>query len=236
MKKYENLFKQTLTCTLLFFSHIVVADIDSNIYSPSELTRRAEIWINQQLAMPQQDDIQINVSQLDERIGDKECQQPLQFLLSQPITQRQNTIQIRCTAATSWQLYVPVRIDEVVQAVVLTQNLTTGSSITATMLNTESRERRFTRGSLVTNVDQVIGAKTRRSLSVGQILTLQDLCLVCKGDVVTISISNNGLNVAATGVAQSDGSLGDTISVLNRQSNRTISADVVAVNQVSIIF
>ena len=237
MKKYENLFKQTLTCALLFIGAGIAAGGHAASYSAGELTKQAEIWLKQELALAQNSDIQLNVSPLDERIGDKECPQSLQFLLSQPITQRQNTVQIRCATTTSnWQLYVPVRIDEVVQAVVLTQNLGTGSVLTAAMLDTASRERRFTRGSLVSDARQIIGAKTRRALSMGQILTLQDLCLVCKGDVVTISISNNGLNVAATGVAQSDGSLGDTISVLNKQSNRTIAADVVAVNQVSIHF
>lgn len=237
MKKYENLFKQTLTCALLFIASNVAASADTASYSAGELTKQAEIWLKQELAGVENSDIQLHISPLDERIGNKECTQPLQFLLSQPITQRQNTVQIRCaTTTSSWQLYVPVRIDEVVQAVVLTQNLGSGSVLTAAMLDTASRERRFTRGSLVSDARQIIGAKTRRALSMGQILTLQDLCLVCKGDVVTISISNNGLNVAATGVAQSDGSLGDTINVLNRQSNRTIAADVVAVNQVSIHF
>ncbi|MDP5134833.1 flagellar basal body P-ring formation chaperone FlgA [Rheinheimera baltica] len=232
MKKYENLFKQALTAFCIFFCVAVTAQ--QTHFSPAELTTAADIWLKQQL--PTDTDLQIDISALDNRIGDKTCTQPLEFSLSQAITQRQNTIQIRCNTEASWQLYVPVRIDEIVQAVVLQQNVANGSLITADMLTIAQRERRFIRGSIVTDTSQVIGARSKRTLSMGQILTLQDLCLVCKGDVVTISVSDSGLNVTATGLAQSDGSLGDTISILNQQSKRTISAEVIAVNLVRVKF
>ena len=236
MKKYENLFKQLLTCVTLLAASPLAAQDDTSSYSAAQLTEQASAWLRQELAITPDSSTQLQVSPLDDRIGFKECDEPLQFSLSQPLTQRQNTVQIRCGLAQSWQLYVPVRIEEIVKTVVLTQNISTGSLITADMLNIASRERRFLRGSLVSDTRQIIGAKTRRSMSVGQIITLQDLCLVCKGDVVTISVSNSGLNVAATGIAQSDGSLGDVISVLNRQSKRAVTAEVIAVNQVSIKF
>ena len=156
--------------------------------------------------------------------------------MSQPVTQRQNTVQIRCSANDSWQLYLPVRIDEVVQTIILQQNIATGSLITADMLVSEQRQRRFIRGNLVSEPSAVIGARAKRAMSIGQILTLQDLCLVCKGDVVTITANDNGLNVAATGIAQADGTLGDTISVKNQQSGRNVSAQVIAVNQVKVKF
>lgn len=236
MKKYENLFKQILTCAALLAVSPLAAQDDTNSYSAAQLTQQASLWLQQELAVTPEGSTQVQVSPLDDRIGNKHCQEPLQFSLSQALTQRQNTIQIRCNAVQSWQLYVPVRIEEIVQTVILTQNIATGSLITADMLDTASRERRFLRGSLVSDTRQIIGAKTRRAMSIGQIITLQDLCLVCKGDVVTISVSNSGLNVAATGIAQSDGSLGDVISVLNRQSKRAVTAEVIAVNQVSIKF
>jgi len=239
MKKYENLFKQTLTAiSLLLCSSLAAEPSDSapQTYTPAELTAAAEHWLLQQLPAADIDQMQIDVSELDSRIGDKSCAETLDFSLSQAITQRQNTIQIRCNSADSWQLYVPVRIDEIVQAVILQQNIASGSLITADMLTTAQRERRFIRGNLVSDIESVLGARTKRSLSMGQILTLQDLCLVCKGDVVTISVSDNGLSVAATGIAQSDGSLGDTITVLNQQSRRAISAQVIAVNLVRVKF
>ena len=231
MKKYENLVKQTLIATSLWLS--LPCDSVEFSYSPQQLTGLAEQWLQQQLS----DDAsqrQVDINALDSRIGNKTCVQALEFRLSQPASQRQNTVTIRCNDSPGWQLYLPVRIDEIVQTLVMRQNISTDSIITADMLESTSRQRRFIRGNLVTDVQNVIGAKTKRSLSMGQILTFQDLCLVCKGDVVTIAINENGLAVTVSGLAMADGSLGDVIQVQNRQSKRSINAEVVGVNQVEI--
>lgn len=232
MKKYENLAKQTFTILTLLWASAVTAQ--SQPYDTTDLTEAANRWLEQQL--PTDTALDIAITPLDSRIGSKSCTAPLVFSLSQPLTQRQNTIQIRCSDDNSWQLYVPVRIDEILSTVVLSQNITTGSRLTADMVQMAERQRRFIRGTPVTDPTLVLGAKAKKALAIGQILTLQDLCLVCKGDVVTISVADKGLNVAATGIAQSDGSLGDTISVQNQQSRRTIQVQVTGVDRVSVIF
>ncbi len=234
MKKYENLFKQTLIWLSLCLS--LPAHSNANLYHPEQLTQLAQQWLSAQLTADNMTNYQTEVNSLDPRIGVKHCEQALQFSLSQALTQRQNTILIRCNTAPGWQLYVPVRIDEIVQTLVLRQNIATGGIITADMLETANRERRFIRGNLVVAPASVIGAKTKRSLSMGQILTFRDLCLVCKGDVVTIAIQDKGLGVSVSGIALADGSLGEVIQVQNRQSKRTINAEVVGVNRVSISF
>lgn len=234
MKKYENLFNRSLIW-LCFCCSLHVNSTEQS-YSPEQLTTLAQQWLDTQLAVDVTTHYQTDISSLDRRIGVKHCNQALDFSLSQPLTQRQNTIVIRCSDTANWQLYVPVRIDEIVETLVLRQNIATGSLITADMLETTTRARRFVRGNLVADAASVIGAKTKRSLSMGQILTFQDLCLVCKGDIVTIAIRDNGLDVSASGIAMSDGSLGDMIPVQNRQSKRTVTAEVVAVNRVSITF
>ncbi len=234
MKKYENLFKHALVWLSLCCSLHVYSN--ENVYSPAQLTTLAQQWLNAQLVADAMSHYQTDISHLDPRIGVKHCENTLDFSLSQALTQRQNTILIRCNDSPAWQLYLPVRIDEIVQTLVLRQNVATGSHITADMLETTTRERRFIRGNLVTDASAVIGAKTKRSLSMGQILTYQDLCLVCKGDIVTIAVRDNGLAVSASGIAMSDGSLADVIQVQNRQSKRAIKAQVIAVNRVSISF
>lgn len=233
MKKYENLVKQTLIATSLWLS--LPCDSSELSYSPQQLTELAEQWLQQQLA-DDNSQRQLDINALDSRIGNKTCLQAPEFRLSQPAGQRQNTVVIRCNDTPGWQLYLPVRIDEIVQTLVLRQNISADSVLTASMLESTSRQRRFIRGNLVTDARSIIGAKTKRALSMGQILTFQDLCLVCKGDVVTIAIDDKGLAVSVSGIATEDGSLGDVIPVQNRQSKRTIRAEVVGVNRVEIRF
>ena len=233
MKKYENLVKQTLIATSLWLS--LPCDSSELSYSPQQLTELAEQWLQQQLA-DDNSQRQLDINALDSRIGNKTCLQAPEFRLSQPAGQRQNTVVIRCNDTPGWQLYLPVRIDEIVQTLVLRQNISADSVLTASMLESTSRQRRFIRGNLVLDTNSVIGAKTKRALSMGQILTFQDLCLVCKGDVVTIAIDHKGLAVSVSGIATEDGSLGDVIPVQNRQSKRTIRAEVVGVNRDEIGF
>ncbi|CAM3895935.1 flagellar basal body P-ring formation chaperone FlgA [Rheinheimera salexigens] len=236
MKKYQNLLPRVSQLYLIMLMMLLPSYVIAIEYTPAELTQAADTWLQQELAQLSNGELMPKLTALDDRIGAKSCAEPVEFSLSQPISQRQNTILIQCSVDEQWKLYLSVRIDEIVQAVILKQNIATGAHITADMLALETRERRFVRGSLVSEPRQIIGAKAKRSLSMGQMLTLQDVCLVCKGDVVTISISNNGLNVAATGIAQQDGSLGDTIELINRQSKRTVRAEVMGVSSVSIKF
>ncbi|MDX3775684.1 flagellar basal body P-ring formation chaperone FlgA [Chromatiaceae bacterium AAb-1] len=205
-------------------------------YTPAEITVLTENWLKQELAVSDDSETRIQVIPLDNRIGNKICQQQLQLSMPQGSSQRQSTVQISCPDELSWQLYIQVRISQIILATTLRQNIITGSRLTADTLQQEPRELRFIRGTPVTEPEQVIGARAKRAMSMGQIITLQDLCLVCRGDVVTITVDDNGLSVSATGIAQQDGTLGDTISVVNRQSNRTIKAEVTAVNTVKVKF
>lgn len=234
MKKSE--FFSTLA---FLFSLVLLLGTTSGYaaeYSPAQLTKLTEKWAHQELHTAQATNIQLQVIPLDNRIGIKHCSQPLQFSLPQGSSQRQNTVLILCPDESQWQLYAQLRITEMITALIVKQNIAAGNQLTASMLHTEERDRRFVRGNVATDIQQIIGAKSRRAMSAGQIVTMQDLCLVCKGDVVTISVDNAGLNVSVTGIAQTDGTLGDTITVLNRQSNRTIIAEVIAVNQVQVKF
>ena len=236
MKKYQYLLHHLKQLYLTLLLLAVSFNAMALEYTPAELSQAADNWLKQELSQLSNGELLPKFVPLDDRIGIKSCAEPIDFSLSQPISQRQNTILIQCLSGDQWKLYLSVRIDEIVQAVILKQNVATGAQITADMLAFETRERRFVRGSLVSEPRQIIGAKAKRSLSMGQMMTLQDVCLVCKGDLVTISVSNNGLSVAASGIAQQDGSLGDTIELINRQSKRRVQAEVIGVDQVSVQF
>ncbi|KKO44038.1 flagellar biosynthesis protein [Arsukibacterium ikkense] len=236
MKKYEKFY--LLNFILLFFiSNLSWADsADPGHYSPEQLTDMTAQWLNQELAITPEGAIKLEVTPLDNRIGTKICDEQPQFNRPQNANNRQFTVNISCNLPVAWQLYLPVRITEMVAAATVRQNIATGTVLTADMLEISERERRFVRGNLVTDLRQIVGARSKRSLSNGQLITMQDLCLVCRGDVVTIVIDNSGLVVSASGIAEQDGTLGDTIAVQNQQSGRKVQTEVVAVNQVRVKF
>ena len=236
MNKYEN-FYLIFFISLFFISNLSWAKQPELLqYSPQQLTEMTGQWLSQELNLSADSGVELTVVPLDNRIGDKVCAEEPVFSRPQHQYSRQITVNISCTQPGPWQLYVPVKIAEIVEAVTVRQNIATGTVITADMLHVEDKERRFVRGNLVTDPRQIIGARSKRALNNGQLITMQDLCLVCRGDVVTILIDNSGLSVSASGIAEQDGTLGDTIAVQNQQSGRKIQTEVVAVNQVRVKF
>jgi len=236
MNKYDK-FYPIFFISLLFISNLSWAGVtELPEYSPQQLTEMTEQWLQQELSITAESGIEVDVVPLDTRIGNKVCASPPEFSRPQNGNSRQFTVNISCSQPVSWQLYIPVKVTEMVNAVTVRQNIATGTVITADMLHMASRERRFVRGNLVSDPRQIVGARSKRSLNNGQLITMQDLCLVCRGDIVTILINNSGLSVSASGIAEQDGTLGDTITVQNQQSGRKIQTEVVAVNQVRVKF
>ncbi|EHR42336.1 flagellar basal body P-ring formation chaperone FlgA [Alishewanella jeotgali] len=236
MKKYENFIRcLVLSCGISLALATPALSESTAQYTPEQLTDLAAAWLEQTLDV-QATDLEIQLSALDSRIGSKDCAHQPTFNLPNNYNPRQTTVQISCSAPLSWQLFIPVRLTEWLEVVVSRQNITPGTMLTADMLELQRRERRLVRGLIVQDPTQIIGSKNKRSLSVGQVISLQELCLVCRGDVVTIQINQQGLAVSTTGIAQHDGSLGDTVQVRNQQSGRSISTEVVGVNQVRVKF
>ena len=79
--------------------------------------------------------------------------------------------------------------------------------------------------------EALIGQEARRNLRVGASLRVFDVQaerLVRKGETVTLVYSAPGLRVTAEGRAVSDGAYGETVRVINTESNRTLEAVALA--------
>lgn len=229
MKMYDNFNFKGLRALAVLLSSLV-ADAQAETFSAADLTSAAQQWLQQQTT----GQIQIRVHPLDARIKARECDEVLQFSLVNPKIQSQNSIKILCSGNNGWQLYLTARASQLVDVIVATRQLAPGSVLSTDMIQLVSRDQLFSRGATISNPDLVDGARTKRALSPGQILTLQDLCLVCKGDMVTIEGISGTLMVATSGKALSDGSLGDYIEVQNMNSGRKVQANVIAVKKVAI--
>ena len=84
---------------------------------------------------------------------------------------------------------------------------------------------------------QAVGMQMRKQLRAGQVLKLADLGkpdLVQRDDGVTLIYETTGLYLTMRGKALDGGAEGDTVSVLNLQSKRTVSGVVIGRGQVAI--
>ena len=125
---------------------------------------------------------------------------------------------------------------EMLEAAILTRNVERGDVLKASDVVTERRPKAEV-GSDAAPRGHAVGMQMRKGLRTGQALRVADLGkpdLVQKDDNVTLIYEAAGIYLTARGKAIDNGTEGDTVTVLNLQSKRTITGTVVGRDQVTI--
>jgi flagella basal body P-ring formation protein FlgA len=138
-------------------------------------------------------------------------------------------------SARSRLRYTGVAI-ETVDAAVLTRGVDRGEVLKSSDVVTERRPKAEA-GTDAAARNQVVGMQMRKQLRAGQLLRVGDLGkpdLVLRDDAVTLIYETTGLYLTMRGKALENGTEGDTVSVLNVQSKRTVTGVVIGRGQVAI--
>ncbi|WP_298255242.1 flagellar basal body P-ring formation chaperone FlgA [Bradyrhizobium sp.] len=125
---------------------------------------------------------------------------------------------------------------EMFDAAVLTRNVDRADVLKASDVVVERRPK-AEMGSDAAVRGRTVGMQMRRPLRAGQALHVADISkpdLVQKDDNVTLIYETAGIYITARGKAVDTGTEGDTVTVLNLQSKRTISGTVVGRDKVAI--
>ena len=200
----------------------------------SEIVITAEQFAYQQI---QQDNdpsnLKITTGNLDPRLRLTLCKQPLQaFVPPGSRTVGNTTIGVKCDSPKPWSIYVPVRIALYEQVVIASTSLRRGQVISSSDIQTHEVDISQLRNVPYLLADSVIGNKTKQNINSGSVIHSGNICLVCKGDKVSITASASAIAVIMSGIALSDGSEGDAIRVQNSSSKRVIEATIVDRNTV----
>jgi flagellar basal body P-ring formation protein FlgA len=124
---------------------------------------------------------------------------------------------------------------ETVEAAVLTRNVERSEILRSSDVMFERRPKADV--GEAAGRDQAIGMQTRHPMRAGQALRVADLTrpdLVQRDQAVTIVYQTAGIYLTTRGKALDSGTEGDVVSVLNSQSNRTITGVVTGRGQVTI--
>ena len=124
----------------------------------------------------------------------------------------------------------------VIDAPALVRDVTMGEVIAEGDLTTVEISAVRIGAALLTSAAGVAGQAAKRPLRAGAPLFAYDLkkpVVVKKGDLVTVIYALPGIELTTQGQAQSDAGKGDTISILNMRSRRTIEARVTGPGMVS---
>src|SRR5882757_4758523 len=127
---------------------------------------------------------------------------------------------------------------ESVEAAVTTRALGRGEIVKAGDVIIERRPKTEFANEPPAPAAEVVGLAARRMVRAGQPLRSADLAkpeIVHRGDMVTLHYEVPGIVISMRGKAVDAGALGDTVSVLNEQSKRTIQGTVTSAGHVTVV-
>jgi flagella basal body P-ring formation protein FlgA len=121
---------------------------------------------------------------------------------------------------------------------VLAQALARGEVVKAADVTIERRPKSEVTGEPISTVDEAVGLAVRQQMRTGQVLTRGQLMkpeLVHRDDSITLVYEVPGILLTTRGKALEAGAMGDTISVTNLETKRTVQGTVSGPSRVTIM-
>ena len=232
-----SLLKKSRRYSVFYFlaSLCLVSPAYGQLYSKEKLQTLATSYIRDQLQPVSDEQTKISALSLDSRIPERNCTtKPSINVPAEPPFNRQVTVQISCEDIQGWTQYVHVRIIELEPIVVANEHLMRGEVIQAHHLSVEMRPKHFVRVQHLQDKALLIGSRSKRNIRSGLPVVLNQICMVCKGDNITIFATIRGLKIKTSGLALEDGTLGEQVRVKNAKSGKVLNARVDGVESVQV--
>ena len=148
------------------------------------------------------------------------------------------TVEVQCSQPSPWKLYVPVKVQQFAQVLVLSRAVQRGDTIRADMLSLQQRDLARLPYGYITQTSQAVGQQSKRHLMPGAAIRPQDLSarqLIRRGQQVTLVGRINGLEIRMSGKALADGQLQQRIRVENLSSRKVVEAVVRSAQEVEVL-
>lgn len=185
-----------------------------------------------------EDDLDVQVKHLDRRLKLNACESDLDTFWPPGARRSGNvSVGISCEGVKPWKIYVQVSILVLRNVAILDRPAVKGEVLNNGMVRFEKRDVSRLGSTYLSNIDQLLGYRFRRSSTEGKMLQpkmFEVPLLVERGSQVNIIAKTSALSVRMKGEALADGSLGKIIRVKNSSSNRVLQGEVIAKGTVKI--
>jgi flagella basal body P-ring formation protein FlgA len=201
----------------------------------NDIQQQVSNFVLSQIQADPSDKVEAVANAIDKRLNLRQCQLPLVISITGTGEIRKNTTaDVTCPDNPGWHLFVPVKTRIQKPVVAAATPITKGSLLSADNLTISYIDSVMLSGDMTTDINVLIGARSKRDIKTNQPLRLNQICVVCRDDSVEIIAEKGGMQIKTNGRALQDGSLNDRIRVQNTRSQRIISAVVSGVGQVKI--
>lgn len=212
---------------LVFFALLLPQNLSAatnNTLDHKDLLREVIDFVEHEVNPEASNDIKITALPISSRVKLTQCQQQLNFEIANTRTvTRQFPVKVTCEQERKpWKTYVQVIVSEMQQTLVLSQRVAKGARIEASMIKLVSVDKHKVKYRSIVDETAVIGGRSLRNMPKGYQIGQNDVCLVCKGDDVSIIARSNTMMIKTSGTAIENGSKGESIKVKNTSSQRII--------------
>lgn len=205
----------------------------------TELQNQVQVFLHEHYRGADAVQVDITVNNLDRRLRLAQCDRPLTMTINDPAYNGgSQTVHTRCEGSAPWAIYVPAQISLFRELPVATRNLERGEIVSSGDISLEVVNTSLVRQGQLADAGSIIGKEVKRPVAKGdpfRVAALDAPLVVKRGDPVEIKLEAGAITVNTMGVALGNGRIGERIRVKNGQSERTISARVIAAGKVSAI-
>lgn len=230
----KNLLINILTCLFLILPATDVSAIGQRTLAHDTLLKEVSEYVNSQINPNNSKNITVSAVPLDSRIRIKACPDNIVVTLSEQRNfARQFPVKAECRSeGKEWKAYVQVRVQELVETLITTTNVAKGEVLSDDMLKVALVDKHRVRNKATDDMSIIAGGRAMRNIARGYQVSGSDVCLVCKGDSVSIIASLGNMSIKTSGTAMENGSYGESIRVKNNSSDRIIKGVIDDLRQI----
>ena len=170
------------------------------------------------------------------RLTLEQCKGNLQGKIVGDKIKSKTSVKISCDDNKKWNLYVRVKVQILMPVVIASSSLNKGEILNASNMKLIYRPESLIRGSVFSNTQILNGTRLKKNVRSEKNIRHKDICYVCKNDKVIIIADKNGLIIKASGIALTDGNIGNTVKIENSRTHRIVTGTVYALNEVHVSF
>lgn len=204
--------------------------------SLADLQQQVRTYLETQYRKQNPVRLEVQVSNLDPRLQLAECSQALSFRHNDGNNSGGNvSVHTRCEGEQPWAIYIPAQINLYRALPVASRQLERGSLLTRADITTKVINLSLLRQGAITDVESLIGMEIKRPMEEGEAFRSANVeapLMVRRGENVSIETQAGPIMVTTSGTALANGRQGDRIRVRNTQSDRVVTAEVVATGRV----
>lgn len=227
-KKAMNMLKKFKLYWLIIFT-ISSAPLLVSAQTPKTLPHKEVMqgvmeFVESKLGAEKAENTRVTVLPIDSRVKFYHCPTGINYsLASERSFTRHFPVKVSCNQGNKpWKTYIQVMVTEMIEALVVTKNIAKGVRVEADMVKIALVDKYKVKSRSISTSKSILGGRAMRNIQRGYQIGLKDVCLVCKGDEVSIIAKSGGMMIKTSGTAIENGAKGETIRVKNDSSNRII--------------